>query len=248
MKHWQAVFFLWVILGFLNMSEVEAQLTYSGNVLDAIDKRYIEGVQISVLGQNVSSTTNSRGYFSTKASEGDTLLFRFEGFYDQKIRLEKDRFILVQLQDRARLLPSFEVKADPYLFRFINGKLTLIDEDELASQSTAKQSGLTKGTSTGAGVTINGPISYFTRRARNEREHIRKLKIIARRKGYLDVVDSDSVRSKIMDRHRLDRASWDKLIVRFNQSNLSHQFLDWSKDRVLSHLNLFIEREKALED
>jgi len=228
------------------VSFVQAQSTYSGNIIDAIDKRYMEGVEVSVQDKNGTSFTNLRGYFSIKASEGDTLMIRFAGFYDQKIKLEKERFLLFQLQDRANLLPSFEVKSDPFSFRFIDGKLTLVDPDESITKINDKQVSLTKGTSTGPGETINGPISYFSRKARNEREYARKLEIISRRQGYLGVVDSDSVRTKLMESHQLDRETWDKLILRFNQINLSHQFMDWSSEQVLGRLNEFLFIEKAL--
>jgi hypothetical protein len=246
MKHWRTQIFFSAFLVITMASFAQAQATYSGNILDAIDKRYIEGVEVSVLDKSGASFTNLRGYFSIKASEGDTLMIRLPGFYDQKIKLGKDRFLLVQLQDRANLLPSFEVKSDPYSFRFKDGKLTLVDPDESMTQIDDKQVSLTKGTSTGAGTTINGPISYFSRKARNEREYARKLEIISRRQGYLGVVDSDSVRTKLMESHQLDRETWDKLILRFNQINLSHQFMDWSSEQVLGRLNEFLFIEKAL--
>lgn len=246
MKHWRARLILSAFLILSIASFAQAQATYSGNILDAIDKRYMEGVEVSVQDKNGTSFTNLRGYFSIKASEGDTLMIRLAGFYDQKVKLGKDRFLLVQLQDRARLLPSFEVKADPYSFRFKDGKLTLVDPDESNTEINDKQVSLTKGTSTGPGATINGPISYFSRKARNEREYARKLEIISRRQGYLRVVDSDSVRTKLMESHQLDRETWDKLILRFNQINLSHQFIDWSSERVLGQLDEFLGNEKAL--
>ena len=246
MKHWRTRLFFSAFLVLSIISFAKAQATYSGNILDGIDKRYMEGVEVSVQDKNGTSFTNLRGYFSIKASEGDTLMIRLAGFYDQKIKLGKNRFLLVQLQDRARLLPIFEVKADPYSFRFKDGKLTLMDPDMSILQIDDKQVSLTKGTSTEPGTKINGPISYFSREARNEREYARKLEIIFRRQGYLSVVDSDSVRTKLMESHKLDRETWDKLILRFNQINLSNQFMDWSSEQVLGRLNEFLFNEKAL--
>lgn len=221
-----------------------AQSSYSGNVLDATDKRYIEGVEVSIVAKEQTATTNSRGYFSVKASVGDTLIFRFPGFIDQKIRLSEDRFLLVQIQDRARLLPTFEVKGGPYAFRFRDGKLTLIDPNEKSEASKKGEVTVGAGTSMGGGLTIYGPISYFTKKARQERQYQEKLETLRRRQGYLAVVDSDSVRSILMDVYQIDRITWDKIIVRFNQAHIHHQFLDWSKEKVYARLSEFIVQEK----
>lgn len=221
-----------------------AQSSYSGNVLDATDKRYMEGVEVSVVAKDQTTTTNSRGYFNLQASLGDTLIFRFPGFIEQKIRLTEDRFLLVQIQDRARLLPTFEVRGEPYAFRFKDGKLILIDPNEKTEPSKKGEVSVGTGTSMGGGLTIYGPISYFSKRARQEREYQKKQEILSRRQGYLAVVDSDSVRTILMNDHQINRNTWDKIIVRFNEANIEHQFLDWSKEKVYARLSEFIRQEK----
>lgn len=221
-----------------------AQASYSGNVLDATDKRYMEGVEVTIDSKEQTVTTNSRGYFTVKASVGDTLVFRFPGFIDQKIRLSEDRFLLIQIQDRARMLPTFEVKGEPYAFRFKDGKLILIDPNEESEPSKKGEVTVGTGTSMGGGLTIYGPISYFTKKARQEREYQEKLETQRRRQGYLAVVDSDSVRSILMEDFLIDRNTWDKIIVRFNQAHIHHQFLDWSKEKVYARLSEFIVQEK----
>ena len=236
--------FLITVILILYSQVIFAQASYSGNVLDATDKRYVEGVEVSVLAKEQTAMTNSRGYFSVKASVGDTLIFRFPGFIDQKIKLTADRFLLVQIQDRARLLPTFEVKGEPYAFRFRDGKLTLIDPNEKSEPSKKGEVSMSAGTSVGGGFTIYGPISYFSKKARQERKYREKQEVLRRRQGYLAVVDSDSVRSVFMDDYQIDRNTWDKIIVRFNQAHIHHQFLDWSKEKVYARLSEFIVQEK----
>lgn len=238
--------FLLLITGilFLFSQAIFAQVSYSGNVLDATDKRYLEGVEVSIVAKEQTAITNSRGYFTVKASLGDTLVFKFPGFIDQKIKLAEDRFLLVQIQDRARMLPTFEVKGEPYAFRFRDGKLTLIDPNETSGPSKKGEVTVGTGTSMGGGLTIYGPISYFTKKARQERQYRAKQEILSRRLGYLAVVDSDSVRTILMDEHQIDRNTWDKIIVRFNQAHIHHQFLDWSKEKVYARLSEFIVQEK----
>lgn len=235
-----------VFLYFAFLPALLAQRSYSGNVLDANDKKYLEGVSVEVIGTDQLQTTNIRGYFSVKGSIGDTLRLSFPGFLEQKIVLAEETFLMLQIQDRARLLPTFEVKSEPYAFRFKDGKLTLIDPDEEKAPST--KGGISAGyldspNATG-GIAIAGVLSSLTKRAKQEREYQKKLEWDRRRSGYYAVIESDSVRQNLMVKYQLERSDWDRMIIRFNEGNAYHEFLDWSKDRVYATLSEFIKRER----
>jgi hypothetical protein len=225
-----------------------AQSFYSGNVIDAWDKKYLEGVEVSVSGKE-KVVTNSRGYFSIQAMLGDTLTLTFPGFIERKQVLGEERFFLLELQDRARLLPTFQVKAEPYRFRFRDGKLTLVENEEYTEQKLSQE--ITGGVdkfSPNPNFTIYGPISYFTKRNRQLREYEEKLEWLKKRAGYLEVIDSDSVRTELMNKYQLDRTQWDQLIIQFNEFHQSHDFLGWSKERVLAALSEFFKIESSLGD
>lgn len=233
------VFFLFTFSGI-------AQINYSGNVLDAFDKKYLEGVTVSI-NQKQSVITNSRGYFSLLGEVGDTLNLSFPGFIDQQVILGSDRFLLLQIQDKARLLPTFQVEAEPYKFRFKDGKLYLAENETEQEKSLSKQVSMGTGTSDGgAGLAIYGPISYFSKRNTQLRKYEERLDWIKRRQSYLEVIDSDSIRSELMIAYKLDREDWDEMIMRFNEFHLEHEFLDWSKDRVIASLKEFIRIESFL--
>lgn len=226
-----------------------AQSSYSGNVIDAWDKKYLEGVEVSVSGKG-KATTNSRGYFSVSAMIGDTLTLNFSGFIQRKEILGKDRFLLLELQDKARLLPTFQVNSEPYRFRFKDGKLFLVENEEYNEKKLSTQAsvGTADPSSPTGGLVIYGPISYFTKRNRELREYERKLEWLKRRAGYLEVIDSELIRTELMTRYGLDRKDWDNTIIRFNQFHQSHEFLDWTKERVLASLNEFFRIENYLGD
>ncbi len=226
-----------------------AQRRYSGNVIDAWDKKYLEGVVVShPSGEKVS--TNSRGYFSIPASQGDTLTFQFPGFLEKKMILTADAFLFVELQDLARLLPTFQVKAEPYRFRFKDGKLYLSEDEPVVEKPLSQQVGFgaTDSTSPTPGFSIYGPISYFTKRNRELRAYEKRLDWERQRVGYLEVIDADSVRNELMEQYGLDRKKWDELILRFNTFHAAHEFLGWSKERVLAALKEFFRLEFMMED
>lgn len=228
--------------------EAFAQSSYSGNVVDSFDKKYLEGVAVSIRGKE-SVFTNSRGYFSIQGMMGDTLRLNFPGFFEQKIILSSERFLLFQLQDKANLLPTFQVDAEPYRFRFKDGKLVLYEDENGDEKSLSQQVGVGLGTpGGGGGLTIFGPISYFSKRNAQLRRYAQQLEWLRRRQGYVEVIDSDSIRTDLMSSYDLNREQWDQLIIRFNQFHLQHEFLDWSKERVYASLKEFIRIESYLLD
>ncbi|MFN3996494.1 hypothetical protein [Algoriphagus sp.] len=228
--------------------KVAAQASYSGNVLDSYDKKYLEGVIVSIKSKG-SVMTNARGYFSIQGTLGDTLRVSFPGFYDQFIPLDSERFMLIQLQDRANLLPTFQVDAEPYRFRFKDGKLVLAEDEPFQEKSLYRKVRTEIGAPGGTpGIAIYGAISYFTRRNTQLRRYAKQLEWLERRQGYLEIIDSDSIRNELMSEYKLDREQWDQIIIRFNQFHLQHEFLDWPAERVLTSLKEFIRIESYFID
>lgn len=228
--------------------EIAYSQTYSGNVIDSYDKKHLEGVTISLRGKEVTRT-NARGYFSVEATLGDTLYLNFPGFLERKVVLEKERFLLLEIQDRARLLPTFQVNAEPFRFRFKDGKLILIEDETVEEKPFAQQAvGGSDKYSLNPNFSIYGSISYFTRRNRQLRQYDQFLAWEKRREGYLAVVDSDSIRNDLMTRYNLDRNDWDQMIIEFNQFHQNHEFLDWPKERVQGTLEEFIRLGRLLVD
>lgn len=222
--------------------------TYSGNVIDAFDKNYLEGVEVSITGKG-TSFTNNRGYFTISGWAGDTLKLNFPGFLERKVVLGVEQFLLLEIQDRARLLPTFQVNAEPYRFRFRDGKLTLIENEEIEEKPFAQQTmAASDPFSLNPNISIYGPISYFTKRNRQLRQYDDYLKWAQRRVGYLEIIDSDSVRNSLMDQYAMNRQDWDEAIIRFNEFHQTHEFLDWSKERVLNALQDFLRLEKVLSN
>ena len=239
--------FLFVFF-FFGLVNLFAQGRYSGNVVDAWDKKYLEGVVVTN-GKGEEVKTNARGYFSISSFMGDTLAFNFPGFLEKKWVANSEYFLFIELQDRARLLPTFQVKAEPYSFRFKDGKLILVEETSGEKTTLSQQVGIAiDSTSPNPGFVIYGPISYFTKRNRQLRAYEKRMEWEKRRQGYLEVIDSDSLRTSMMDAYQLDRKEWDDLILRFNAFHATHEFLDWPKVRVQEALETYFRLEVLPED
>ncbi|TFV97606.1 hypothetical protein E4S40_02855 [Algoriphagus kandeliae] len=221
------------------------QAIYSGNVLDSQDKGFLEGVTVSSLQNRVQVETNIRGYFSINSFLGDTLLISFPGFISQKVVLGADRFLMIELQDEARFLPEVEVQGNAYSYRLKDGRLVLKDENEKEAPSRKGEviAGTLSNDDGTGGVAVSGVISYFTKKARLAREYEKKKQWHARRAGYYQVIESDSIREDLIQKYNLSIEQWDQLVIRFNQFHLSHEFLDWPEAKVQKSLEDFIEIE-----
>ncbi|GAB2497326.1 peptidase associated/transthyretin-like domain-containing protein [Algoriphagus taiwanensis] len=243
MKRLSLLCIAWLISGW-----VFGQVTYSGNVIDAIDKKYMKGVEVRV-GNREPVITNERGHFSLKANAGDTLKINFPGFVAKRLVLGLERILLIEIQDQARLLPTFEVRSELFRYRFQDGRLVLVKDEPEGEKPLSRQATTASDKSSlYPNFSIYGPISYFTRRNRQLRKYEEKLDTERRRAGYLAVIDSDSIRRSLMEKYQMDRKSWDEMIIRFNEFHRAHQFLDWSSQRVLAQLSEFIRLETYLED
>lgn len=239
---------VFLLIFILFISPALAQTSFSGNVLDAFDKKYLEGVTVSITGKE-SVLTNSRGYFSLKGEVGDSLRLSYPGFLDLHVVLGWDRFLLLQIQDKARLLPTFMVEAEPYRFRFKDGKLYLAEDEpeQVRRLSTGVSAGAAQNADLTPGFAVYGVLSSLTKRNRQLRQYEERLDWIKRRQGYLEVIDSDSIRTDLMATYQLNRETWDELIMRFNTFHLEHEFLDWPTSRVAESLKEFIRIESYLD-
>jgi hypothetical protein len=94
---------------------------------------------------------------------------------------------------------------------------------------------------------VYGVLSSLTKRNRELRKYEEKLEWIKRRQGYLEVIDSDSIRTELMGTYHLNREQWDEMIIRFNEFHLGHEFLDWPKERVAESLREFVRIETYLD-
>jgi hypothetical protein len=241
------IFFLFAY--FLVLSSL-AQRTYSGNIIDSQDKGFLEGVKVQSVSSGEEGLSNSRGCFSISAFLGDTLVFSFPGFISQHQALSSEFFLMIELQDKARFLPTFEVEGNNYSYSFKDGRLTIRDENEAKTPSRKGEvitTPMDNGDGTG-GMVISGPISYFTKKARLAREYERKKQWLSRRTGYYEVIDSDTTRTQLMEKYELSREDWDKMVIRFNQFHQQHEFLDWPESRVLKSLEEFIQIERSFFD
>lgn len=215
----------------------------TGNVLDGLDRNFLDKVLVINTQNRDSSLTNERGYFRVRADRGDSLIFLRPYFIPKAVVVAENRHILVEIYLDGRTLPRFDLYAEEIVIPFRAGNLSNMRalSDRPAGPGKV-YAGLNDNTSLHPGVTIDGPISYFMKSERLKRAYAKKLAFVARQKDYLDLIQSDSVMQALKYEFRLTDKDLDDLIIEFNLQNIDHQFVDMNWEQVEKMLVNFLER------
>ncbi|WP_291779461.1 hypothetical protein [Cecembia sp.] len=215
----------------------------TGNIIDGLDRNFLDKVWVINLQNMDSSLTNERGYFRVLAKEGDSLLISRNYYIQRKMVIGQERHILTEIYLDARTLPRFDLYADKMVIPFNVGNLS--NMRSLGNRptgpgkmylGTSEQGGMMPG------LTLDGPISYFMKSERQKRQYARKLAFLARQKDYLELIQSDSVMQALKTSYSLTDKDLDDLIIEFNLQNLDHQFLDMDFQRVEKMLLNFLDQ------
>ncbi|MDO9552821.1 hypothetical protein [Rhodonellum sp.] len=223
-----------LLLLFFSASHVPAlSQKLTGNVIDALDKAYIDKVLVVNLSNNDSTITNERGYFRVSGVSGDSLHFSKDNYIPNTILVGEQTHFVTQIYFNARLLPTFDVYANEFRIPFQVGNVSGMKS--LGNRPTGPgkiYTGLANNPSLQPGLTLDGPFSYFMKSERHKREYAKKLDILSRKKDYLEVIQSDSVMTALKETFLLGDRELDSLIVAFNLENQYHQFLDMNRVQV----------------
>jgi hypothetical protein len=218
----------------------------TGNVIDGLDRDFLENVLVVNLQSGDSSMTNERGYFRVPAKSGDSLIFLRYFFIPKAHVVGSERHILVDIFLDGRTLPTFDLYADRVIIPFRAGNQSTM---RALSDRPAGPGKVYAGTSNNQGLqpglTLDGPISYFMKSERQKRAYAKKLAFLARQKDYLELIQSDSVMQALKYEYRLSDKDLDELIIEFNLLNIDHQFVDMDWEQVERLLTDFLERKTA---
>ncbi|MCH7408608.1 hypothetical protein MM239_04320 [Belliella sp. DSM 111904] len=218
----------------------------TGNVVDGLDKEYLEEVWVINLRTRDSVETNNRGYFRIPGISGDSIVFKRSYYIPTGMKIQEQFHLLVEIHMNARMLPQVNVygRDDRVPFRigqYGNGSgLNPLSDREAGPGKI--YSGLNNNEALVPALTIDGLFSYFLKSERQKRQYAQKLAEMARQQDYLDLIQSDSVMQALKKNYELSDQDLDDLIIEFNLSNRHHQFKDMPRKVVEQRLLDFFDR------
>lgn len=205
----------------------------TGNIIDGFDRKFLPDVWVVNQTRGDSSLTNERGYFRVSGTRGDTLFIHRNHFIATTYVVGQDTHILTAIYMDARTLPPFDLYAEKITIPFNVGNVSSMRglSDRPAGPGKI-YSGMSDNPGLMPALTLDGPISYFMKSERQKRQYAKKLAFLNSQSGYLEFIQSDSVKSAFIQEFGLKEAELDSLIIQFNLFHLEHQFVNMSKERV----------------
>ncbi len=231
-----------LILGLFSLGNLHAQVI-TGNVVEGMDRNFLDKVWVININNNDSIMTNERGYFRVKGKEGDSLLFKRDYYIPKKMLIGEETHIFTDIYLDARTLPMFDLYGERLVIPFKAGnQSTMRSLSDRAAGPGKIYAGLSNNENLMPGLTLDGPISYFMKSERQKRQYAKKLAFLARQQDYLDLIQSDSVMQVLKMEYNLTDRDMDDLIIEFNMANIDHQFVDMDWQRVEKMLTDFLDQ------
>jgi hypothetical protein len=214
----------------------------TGNIIDVFDHSYLLGVKVEIMRTAATFTSGHLGYFRMEVEPGDTVVFSKEGYITHTIVVKETNHQVVSMIFDAVGLPAISVYGvRPSIY--IPG----VSLDKDPNRKPMGPGRIIPGhsgsvTEMTPGFTIDGPISYFTKRERNKRQYKRALEKAARQAPYLEIIRSDSIKQVLMGRFGLSEPELDEWIIGFNTSHREHEFVDMDHETVLGLLYEYLNQ------
>ncbi|MEQ8473268.1 MAG: carboxypeptidase-like regulatory domain-containing protein [Marinoscillum sp.] len=203
------------------------QHTVKGTVVDENE----EGVGFShVYNETIDlgKVSDIQGKFVLTAAKGDTLRFSYVGYKTLKVIVSSSHlvnFMKVTLPRDSMLLPSITIYSDPYYKVPLNikGEPIFINGVSLVNPPDPIKAGDASFGATGVGgvpvpaISIEGPITYFSRDEREKRKAAEAYEETRETITYQRFIAQDSVRVKLSGMYALDSTQYDEVIRRLHQ-------------------------------
>ncbi len=191
----------------------EDKIKIKGVVIAMEDGASLSGVNVYSKRSRVGRVSNNKGYFELTVLKSDTLIFSYVGY--ETIHLSVADFtddpadIVVPMRESVIQLPDITIEDSypqvEYLMRHKPIQLKAFESQNKGPDVDVP-----------VGSLDYGPLSYFSKEAKEKRILMRNYAKEQVNKVYVHTVNSDSLRNQFMDMYGLNRNEFDKFIIYFN--------------------------------
>ncbi|MFY0600859.1 MAG: carboxypeptidase-like regulatory domain-containing protein [Cyclobacteriaceae bacterium] len=204
------------------------QTNIAGKIVN-IDGDEIAFAHIYNRSNGLGRVSDINGKFDLIASKGDTIDFSFVGYQNHFIVVNSTHlasYLKVTLPENSHVLPSITIYADsefrvPLNPQFepmtIEGVTIDTDKPPIRPGQITAGGGEGIGGIPAGGVTINGPITYFSKDEKEKRKAVKVKKEDNERITYSQFITQDSIRQKLMYLYQIDSSQYSRLMLRLNR-------------------------------
>jgi len=208
---------------------MQAQYKLAGKVINA-QKEDVGFSHVYNRTMGLGKVSDINGKFNLTATKGDTVLFSYVGYSELELIVNHEhlnKYLLVELVEDSILLPSITIYSDPYFkvpFRY-QGVPMYMEGISVSGKKKRYRAGSFSvgginqqlGDPLAPGVTMNGPLTYFSRDEREKRSAVLAEQETEETITYQKYVAQDYVKEKLKLKYDLDSAEYTEVITRINR-------------------------------
>lgn len=216
-----------IILSFFFIQTLRAQTNIAGKVIDEKNEE-IGFAHVYNKSNGLGKVSDMYGKFDLIARKGDTVQFSYVGYQTMTLIIDPihlSSYLKIMLPEDSILLPSITIYADEN-FRvpmnvksepiFIEGVTVVTDKPPMRPGQFIAGTTSNVGDIPAGGVTINGPITYFSRDEKEKRKAVVQKEETAETLTYQTYIAQDSIKNKLMAIYQLDSSQYSRVVTRLN--------------------------------
>ena len=235
-------------------TELEGSLSDSGGT--PILYAHIYNMQ-----QGQGTTTGDLGIFRLSAKAGDSLRLSYIGYETRfvvvsevdirngmQVILQENTLLLREIVVRAKIIPSMLARVKPQPMQ-IDGLPVLTDKTPIRPGDARWGNELWKTApiqTLGPSATINGPISYFTKEAKEQRKYQKALSRDESEVIYNSLMGNPETAAMLQDKFAISRTCCDSLLLSFNQQHPETARLK-TEYQILERIISFFKRNLGID-
>jgi hypothetical protein len=219
-----------IFLTILVINSAYTQTNVAGKVINE-DNEEIGFAHVFNKTNGLGKVSDMFGKFDLIASKGDTIQFSFVGYQTLLMvvnPIHLSSYLKIMLPEDPVLLPSITIFADenfrvPLNFKsepiFIEGVTITTDKPPIRPGQLIAGTTSTVGDIPAGGVTINGPLTYFSRDEKEKRKAVEVKEETAETITYQKFITQDSIRNRLMAIYQIDSSQYSRVVTRLNLQN-----------------------------
>ncbi len=172
---------------------------------------------------NMGKVSSMNGKFNLLARKGDSISFSFVGFMKETLVVESVHlvnYLKITLTEDSLLLPSITIYSDPYFKVPFNYQAESMDIGLAKSdKDPIKPGSIGPGESGGVGLTLYGPITAFSKDAREQRKYGDAIETSSETYYFDRYIENDTVKTRLCEIYGIDSTTYDRIMV-----SLNHQY------------------------
>lgn len=165
----------------------------------------------------IGKVSTVSGRFDLLARRGDSITFSFVGYLPKTIEVNSvhiTNYLMVKLSEDSLLLPSITIFSDKYFKVPLNYQGESLDVGIPRSDKEPEGPGSIGGPAEdGVGLTLQGPITVFSKDAREQRKYGKAIETTSKTHYYATFIANDTVRNKLCKIYNINESTFDQILV-----------------------------------